>query len=44
MNVVSDMDLLLGVDLFDQFSDDDYRQLADSSETVDLIRSDVVFG
>ncbi len=38
------MDLLQGVELFDQFGDDDYRQLADASETVDLIRSDVVFG
>lgn len=40
---VSDMDLLLGVDLFDQFDSDDHRQLADASESVDLIRSDVVF-
>ena len=38
------MDLLLGVELFDQFGDDDYRQLADASETMELIRSDVVFG
>ena len=37
------MDLLLGVDLFDQFDSDDHRQLADASESVDLIRSDVVF-
>ena len=43
MLFVSDMDLLLGVDLFDQFDSDDHRQLADASESVDLIRSDVVF-
>lgn len=43
MHSVSDMDLLLGVDLFDQFDSDDHRQLADASESVDLIRSDVVF-
>lgn len=43
MSGVSDMDLLLGVDLFDQFDVDDHRQLADAAETVDLIRSDVVF-
>ena len=40
---VSDMDLVLRVQLFEQFDDDDYRQLADASETVELIRSDVVF-
>jgi CRP/FNR family transcriptional regulator, cyclic AMP receptor protein len=40
---VSDLELLQGVELFDQFSDGDYRQLADASETVELIRSDVVF-
>lgn len=37
------MDLLLGVDLFDLFDDDDHRQLADASEVVELTRSDVVF-
>ena len=43
MHAVSDMDLVLRVELFDQFDDDDYRQLADASETLELIRSDVVF-
>ena len=43
MSDVSDMDLLLGVELFDHFEADDHRQLADASETVELIRSDVVF-
>ena len=38
------MDLLLGVELFDQFGEDDYQQLSDSAERVELIRSDVVFG
>lgn len=37
------MDLLLGVELFDLFDDDDHRQLADAADTVELIRSDVVF-
>jgi CRP-like cAMP-binding protein len=40
---VSDLDLLKGVELFDQFSDDDFRQLVDAAETIELIRSDVVF-
>lgn len=40
---VSDIELLRGVELFDQFDDDDYQQIADAAETVDLIRSDVVF-
>lgn len=43
MQPVSDLELLQGVELFEQFSDDDYRQLVDASETVVLIRSDVVF-
>lgn len=43
MIFVSDMDLLLGVELFDRFDSDDHRQLADAAETVELIRSDVVF-
>jgi len=37
------MDLLKGIELFDQFDDDDFRQLADAAESVELIRSDVVF-
>ena len=37
------MDLLLGVELFDQFDEDDHRQLADAAETLVLARSDVVF-
>jgi CRP-like cAMP-binding protein len=37
------MDLLKGIELFDQFGDDDFRQLADAAESVELIRSDVVF-
>lgn len=40
---MSDIELLRGVELFDQFDDDDYQQIADAAETVDLIRSDVVF-
>ena len=43
MGIVTDMDLLLGVELFDQFDEDDHRQLADASETLVLARSDVVF-
>jgi CRP/FNR family cyclic AMP-dependent transcriptional regulator len=43
MLVVSDLELLKAVDLFDQFSDDDFRQLVDAADTVELIRSDVVF-
>ena len=37
------MDLLQGIELFDQFDEDDFRQLADAAETVELIRADVVF-
>ena len=37
------MDLLQGIELFDQFDEDDFRQLADAAETLELIRSDVVF-
>jgi CRP-like cAMP-binding protein len=43
MAIVTDMDLLLGVELFDQFDEDDHRQLADAAETLVLARSDVVF-
>lgn len=41
--LVSDVELLKGVELFDQFDDDDFRQVADAAETLVLIRSDVVF-
>ncbi len=44
MRDVSDMDLLSGIDLFEQFGADDFRKLADASETLELIRGDVVFG
>jgi CRP-like cAMP-binding protein len=37
------MELLQAIDLFDQFEDADFRQLADAAEPVELIRSDVVF-
>jgi CRP-like cAMP-binding protein len=37
------MDLLKAIELFDQFDEDDFRQLADAAETVELIRADVVF-
>ncbi len=37
------MDLLRGVELFDQYDDDDFRHVADAAETLDLIRSDVIF-
>lgn len=40
---VTDLDLLQAIDLFDQFDDDDFRQLADAAEPIELIRSDVVF-
>ncbi len=43
MHAVTDMELFRGIDLFDRFSDDDFRQLADASDTVELTRSDVVF-
>ena len=43
MRRVSDMDLVLRVQLFEQFDEDDYRQLADASENLELIRNDVVF-
>ncbi len=43
MHAVSDMDLVLDAELFDNFDEDDRRQLADAAETIDLIRSDVVF-
>jgi CRP-like cAMP-binding protein len=43
MLTVSDMELLQAIELFDQFDEDDFRQLADAAETVELIRSDVVF-
>jgi CRP/FNR family transcriptional regulator, cyclic AMP receptor protein len=43
MQPVTDMDLVLGVELFDQFDEADHQQLADAAETVELIRSDVVF-
>lgn len=37
------MELLQAIDLFDQFDEADFRQLADAAEPVELIRSDVVF-
>lgn len=43
MHAVTDMELFRGIDLFDRFSEDDFRQLADASDTVELTRSDVVF-
>lgn len=43
MHAVSDMDLVQRIELFEQFDEDDYRQLSDASETLDLVRNDVVF-
>lgn len=43
MRPVSDLDLLRQVDLFEQFSEDDHRRLADACDTLDLVRGDVVF-
>ncbi len=40
---VNDMDLLRNVELFDRFSEEDHRRLADASDRVELIRNDVVF-
>ena len=37
------MDLLTALELFDQFDEDDFRQLADAAQTLELVRSDVVF-
>ena len=41
---VNDMDLLRNVELFDRFSDEDHRRLADAADRMELIRNDVVFG
>ncbi len=43
MPCVNDMDLLRNVELFDRFSDEDHRRLADAADRVELIRNDVVF-
>jgi len=40
---VNDTELLRSVDLFDLFDEIDHRRLADATETLDLIRNDVVF-
>lgn len=38
-----ELELLQGIELFEEFDDDDYRQVVDASDTVDLIRTNVVF-
>jgi CRP-like cAMP-binding protein len=40
---MNDLELLRAVDLFDQFDEDDHRRVADASDTLDLVRGDVVF-
>ncbi|MFI5043774.1 MAG: Crp/Fnr family transcriptional regulator [Acidimicrobiales bacterium] len=40
---MNDTELLRSVDLFDLFDEIDHRRLADATETLDLIRNDVVF-
>lgn len=43
IRAVHELELLKGIELFEQFDDDDYRQIVDASETVELIRSNIVF-
>lgn len=41
---VTEIDLLRGVELLDQFDEAEFQQLLDASDTMELSRSDVVFG
>ncbi len=43
MRDVNDLELLHNVELFDRFSDEDHRRLADAADRMELIRNDVVF-
>ena len=40
---MSDLDLLVRIELFEQFDDSERRRVADAAEFVDLVRGDVIF-